>query len=156
MARKRHASEYVQLNVRMKETMRREIEKSANRHGLTMNAEVLQRIERHGDRFGGERLVELVETIARAMKSAGEMAGFLEAHQPVNDGRWLALPFAYDQAARAAMAVIEAHRPPGEIVVPEWKVAEVVGDADPQQVKALSADLGEMFTAKILREREDK
>jgi hypothetical protein len=161
--RKRAKADYIQLNVRMKESLRREIEKAANRNGVSMNAEVVNRLQlsfAKDDRVGGPHLEDLVETIAMAMTSAGELAGFLEAHKPMKQGQWLALPYARDQAIRAAIALLKYHRPPpDEIVMPKWETTEVVG-GDPKQAeewtRQMYEDLGELVAEKQFREREEE
>ncbi len=60
-----------------------------------MNAEIRERLEGSfdiEDRLGGPQLVELIETVAGAMKSTGRQAGFLETHKVTNRGEWLVLP----------------------------------------------------------------
>jgi hypothetical protein len=135
---RRKPTESAELKLRLRESLRSAIEKSARKRGRSLNQELIERLERSFDeeeRLGGAQLVELIETIARVMKSTGQQAGFLETHKVVNQGRWLVLPYAFDQATKAALTVLEHHRPPGEIMKPEWKVGKVVGD--PKQTEEL-------------------
>jgi Arc-like DNA binding domain len=160
MKRTRAKADYVQLNVRMKEAVRRKIEKAAGANEVSMNSEVVRRLEQsfsNDDRFGGPRLIELVETMARVMKLAGETAGLVAGGTAVDKGRWLAVPFAYDQAVKAAVDTLEYRRPVGKIVVPEPNVAEVVG-GDPEQsvavLRRLFADLGPLLAERNRRDEE--
>ena len=42
---KRHAAETVQVKVRMREDLRRKLERDAEKRGLTINAEILRRLD---------------------------------------------------------------------------------------------------------------
>ena len=160
---KRGKSPRAQVPLRIPEALRARIEKVAKARGASMNAEIVERLQRSFEtesRFGGPRLVELIETIARVMKSTGESAGLYETGKLANQGEWLALPYAYNQAAKAAKAILEHHAEPlGKIVVPKPNVVEVVG-GDPkvsvQRLRAMYADLGELFALKEIRDREKK
>ncbi len=126
-----------------------------------MNAEIRERLEGSfdiEDRLGGPQLVELIETVASAMKSTGQQAGFLETHKVTNRGEWLVLPYAFDQATQAAITIPKHHRPPGKIVVPKPNVVEVVGRDSRQSketIRRLYKDLGELFALKEMRDREE-
>jgi hypothetical protein len=56
---KRAVSAIVQVKVRMREDLRRKLESEATKHGQTMNAEILERLERS---FGWEETVETTAT----------------------------------------------------------------------------------------------
>ena len=127
-----------------------------------MNAEIRERLEGSfdiEDRLGGPQLVELIETVAGAMKSTGQQAGFLETHKVTNRGEWLVLPYAFDQATQAAITILKHHRPPGKIVVPKPNVVEVVGRDSRQSketIRRLYKDLGEFIALKEMRDREQE
>ncbi len=148
-----------QVGLRVSESMRIRLEKTARQNGCSINSEVIARLERSfelEDRFGGPQVVEIIEVVGPAMRSAGQSAAFFAG---VDKDSWLAHPYGFDQAAKAAAAVLEHHRPPGKIVVPVPNVVEVVG-GDPKQskerVRRLYAELGELFALKEMRDREKK
>ena len=91
------------------------------------------------------------------MKSNGQHAGFYETNKLANQGKWLALPYAFDQASKAAITVLEHHRPPGKIVVPKPNVVEIVG-GDPKESVArlhqMFAELGPLMAASAIKKRE--
>jgi hypothetical protein len=93
------------------------------------------------------------------MKLTGQRAGFFETGKLTNQGQWLVLPYAFDQATEAAKTILEHHRPPGEIFVPRPNVDEVVG-GDPKEsvevVRRLYEDLGELSALKEIRDREQE
>ncbi len=127
-----------------------------------MNAEIRERLEESfdiEDRLGGPQLLELIETVASAMKSTGQHAGFFESGKPTNRGEWLALPYAFDQATKAAITILEHHRPPGEIIVPEVTGGKVIGE-DPQEASAViqqfSEDIGELMAIRKMQTREEE
>ncbi len=159
---KRGKSVRAQMPLRIPEALRARIERAAKKTGNSMNAEILERLEGSfdiEDRLGGPQLIELIETVASAMKSTGQHAGFLETGKLTNRGQWLALPYAFDQAAKAANAIIEHHRPPGKIVVPKPNLVEVVG-GDPKQSEEMIGEfyreLGNLFALKEVRDREEE
>ena len=155
----------VQLKVRMKEPLRGQLEKAAKDRGVSLNAEIGKRLEQSFDienRFGGPQLLELIEMIASVMRSTGEHAGFTESGNLTNRGEWLFLPYAFDQATKAAETILEYHRPPGEIVVPKPNVVEVFGVRGTKvdrkesvaRVSQLFAELGPLMAASELRKKE--
>ncbi len=158
---KRGKSPRAQVPLRIPEALRARIERAAKETGTSMNAEIRERLERSfdiEDRLGGPQLLELIEAVASAMKSTGQHAGFLETGKPANRGEWLSLPYAFDQATKAAITILEHHRPLDKIVVPKPNVVEVVG-GDPKETKEwvglVYKDLGELFALKEIRDREE-
>lgn len=158
---KRGKSPRAQVPLRIPEAQRARIEKAAKARGASMNAEIVERLKRSfeiEERLGGPRVVELIETIAGVMKKTGEHAGFYEVGKPTNQGEWLALPYAFDQAAKAAITILK-HQPLGKIVVPEPKLGEVVGGdrkETEKRVRWMIENLGPGFALKEIRDREEK
>ncbi len=158
----RDATAIVQFKVRMREPLRAQLELAAKSTGHSMNVEIVQRLEQvfaSENRLGGPGMVDLMETIASVMKSTGEVAGFRLTHKIMNQGEWMGVPFAFEQAKRAAVAILEYHRPPGEIVAPTPNVVEVVGgDGDiaeaNEQSRRINENLGLMFAEFELRKKE--
>ncbi len=152
-----------QYPLRLPDDLRSRIEKAAKGRNVYINAEILERLEQSFQtekRFGGPRVVELIETIATVMKSTGEYAGFYETGKLTNRGEWLALPYAFDQAVKAAITILEHHATPlGKIVEPKPNVVEVVG-GDPKEaekrVRWMMKNLGPGFARKEIRDREEK
>ena len=112
-----------QYPLRLPDGLRSRIEKSAKDRNVSINAEILGRLERSfefEDRLGGPKVAELVETIGIVMRSTGEhTAFFLDGSKTYDQGEWLAVPYAFDQARRAANTILEYHKPKGPIVVPK-------------------------------------
>ena len=160
---KRGKSPRAQVPLRIPEALRGRIEKAAKETGKSMNAEIITRLEESfgtEDRFGGPRLVEIVEAMASAMKSTGQTLGLLESNNVMNQGQWLGLPYAFDQATQAALTVLEHHRPPGEVVVPTPDVADLIAGIPSkktsERVLRLLTELGETIALKELRDREEE
>ena len=154
-----------QMPLRIPQAIRARIERAANQAGMSMNAEIAFRLHRSyeaEDRLGGARVVELIETIAAVMKSTGKLAGFYETGKLANQGEWLALPYAFDQATKAAMTILDHHRPPGKIAAPQPNVVEVIGvretKVDPKESVArlhqTFAELGPLMAASAIKKRE--
>jgi Arc-like DNA binding dprotein len=118
----------VQLKVRMKEPLRAKLEEMAHRHGISMNAEIVARLEqsfehqqRLEDVFGGILVYRLVRMVGAIMDSAGSTALLYRPSSRVAedpDLRWGGDPYAYDQALQAAIYALEALRPIGEPTAP--------------------------------------
>ena len=110
----------VELKVRVKEPLRDRIEAAARDRGVSMNAEVISRLERSfarendvADAFGGKRLFSFMQSIAAAMRQAGEIAAAsTRPNIVITDPPWLTEPHAFDQAAKAGRVVMEAFLPP--------------------------------------------
>jgi hypothetical protein len=72
---KRPASDTVQVKVRMREDLRRKLEREADRRGLTINAEILRRLdlsfvsEARLDSLSEAAAKEIVEKLLAAVRS---------------------------------------------------------------------------------------
>ena len=160
---KRGKSPRAQVPTRMPEALRARIEKAAKETGQSMNAEIIDRLEGSfgtEDRLGGPRLVEIVEVMASAMKITGQTAALAESDKVMNQGQWLRLPYAFDQAAQAAAAVLEQHRPPGERDVPQLNIDESSLSGDQKKrlevILPILENLGERVALLELRDREEE
>ncbi len=91
--------------------------------------------------LGGKDIFAILMIIGRAMRETGTTAGFSSTFTLEGANRWLLNPYAYDQAVKAAAAVLEAMRPPGNIEMPKG-MSGVMGSFD---LSALAARLGEGF-----------
>jgi hypothetical protein len=69
MARK--PTDTVQLNLRFSEALRRRLEKEADRHGLSMNAEIIDRLEKSF--FFKEEITDKMEKLMAATATSGAM-----------------------------------------------------------------------------------
>jgi Arc-like DNA binding domain len=114
---------YAHLKVRMKEPLRADLEEVARDRGVSMNAEIVRRLEWSlaADEqveavFGSAELYGVMRALAAVMNTAGNRALWLSGHD-LRYG-WIDSPYAYDQAMQAAVRVLEALRPPGEIEQP--------------------------------------
>lgn len=159
---KRKQSATVDLKLRVKEPLRADIERDARRRGISMNAEMVRRLEQTTQRaewLGGRRVTSILETVATAMRAVGEHGAFMATSKLHKEGAWLDHPYAFDQATKAAITILENHRPKGEIVMPKPNVVEVIGgDAkeSKDQHRRIYAELGELYAFKALRDQEEK
>jgi hypothetical protein len=125
----RHQAMTVQFKVRMKEPLRADLEEAARLRGVSMNAEIVARLEqsfeqkqRLEDVFGGMVVYRLMRVIAAIMDSAGSMALLYKPAADSGDARearWTADPYAYDQALQAGVHALEALRPPDDPEAPQ-------------------------------------
>jgi hypothetical protein len=157
---KRGKSPRAQVPVRIPEALRARIEKAAKETGQSMNAEIIDRLEGSfgtEDRLGGPQLVELLEAMASAMKITGQTAALAESDNEMNQGQWLSLPYAFDQATKAALAVLKYHRPKGERGVPRLD-RSLSGDHKKrfEEILPILENLGERVAQLELRDREEE
>ncbi len=155
-----------QVGLRVSEDMRVRLEKVAKKNGRSINAEVVERLERSfeaEDRRGGPRVVELIEIIGTMMKRTGEHAVFLETRKRANQGEWLDLPYAYHQATKAANTILKHYKPKGKVTVPKVPYFQATRPAivsDPKEFEKLVNEalenLGEGFARTEMLNREEK
>ncbi len=154
----------VDLKLRLKEPLRADIERTARENGVSMNSEMVRHLERsihRDDGLGGPRVAAIVETMATTMRSAGELGAFAATGKLHKHGLWFEHPYAFDQAVKAAIAVLKSYRPPGEVVLPTANIVEIVGgDKDiakaSKYLRGFYKQFGERMAAKALRDLEIK
>jgi hypothetical protein len=141
MAR-RAKSDTIQLKVRMKEPLRAQLELAAKAHGVSLNSEIVDRLERSErqieDVFGGRDVYGIMRVIAAAIHETGSTAGFFTTGSLDGARGWLRNPWAYDQAVQAALRVFEALKPDG--------------DPSPPKDQKHMENLGRGFASGILNE----
>jgi hypothetical protein len=119
MPPKRDQSDTVQLKIRMKEPLRKKIEDSARVRGLSLSAEMVDRLEisfeydrRMEDIFGSRQIFDILKIVASVMNEAGSSQRRHHDNAALDDGStWLSDPDAYGDAFDAAKLVLEALRP---------------------------------------------
>jgi hypothetical protein len=142
---KRKSTDQVQLNVRMRESLRAKLEQSAKKNYESLNREVVDRLERSFDRQDllvealsmtyGKRLAGILMIFGRAMEEAGRQAAFATDLRRSSDS-WMEVPFAYREAARAAALVLNDFRPAGEVTVTGPRPANM------EIINAVGEDIG--------------
>jgi hypothetical protein len=117
MARKPSAT--VDTKIRMKEALRRRLETESRKHAVSLNAEMVRRLERSFEAderiegaFGDPREYGLALLLSSAVRLAGEEA----MKQSGRPGHWLSDPYGYATAIRAAVRVFYATSPAGPLV----------------------------------------
>jgi hypothetical protein len=103
MARRKE-SETVQVGLRMKEPLRATLDEVARQRGVSMNAEIVARLERtlgEEDRFGGPAMLPIVNMLAGAFLRGGRLGAAAMGHPEWTPDRWLNDPFCYRAAAYA-------------------------------------------------------
>ncbi len=150
------------LSIRATGELKDKINNAAKANGRSLSQEAELRLERSfdiEDRFGGPQVVGLIETIATVMKTAGEHAGFIETRKLVYQGEWLFLPYAFDQATKAANAIMKHYKPKGKVTAPKLPQTKVVRGDNPKEIEKLVRraleNLGEGVARGVL-DREEK
>lgn len=125
---KRDQTALVQLKVRMREPLRARMEQDAKRRGVSINAEIVDRLERSLDR--ADLLPEVMslnygEELAGVLMFLGTVMIWADAFHRVDNSqprgpshKWMWAPDAdaYDQSVRGAVAVLEAMRPDEPVI----------------------------------------
>lgn len=116
----------------MKESLRARLEEAATKRAGSINSEILDRLDRSFDRqdllseilttaYGSKEVAGLVMLLGEALHRSGEfcrMIGRLSEANAEGSGAWMTDPYAFDQAAQAALSVLEAVRPSGDTRTP--------------------------------------
>ncbi len=128
---------------------------AAKARGVSVNQEINDRIAASFDRpperiYANPHTSGLMKLVRAAVQGAGQNAAFFKkGHfdlEPLNvdDGLfWFRDPYAFDQAKRAAEAIMEACRPPGSPEPPAYEEADFV---------ARMRRFGDDFAGKLLTE----
>jgi hypothetical protein len=122
---------------RTTDEIRDKLAEAAEARGVSVNQEINDRIAASFDRpervYANPHASGLMKLVRAAMQGAGQNAAFLKkGHfdlEPLNvdDGLfWFRDPYAFDQAKRAAEAILEACRPPGSPEPPAYEDANFV------------------------------
>jgi hypothetical protein len=119
-------TDFTQVRIRMGKKLHADLEKASDERGTSMNAEIVDRLERSFqiDRLIGGPIIEdrallaVIKIIASAMFDCGRSAAFAATLSPKETERWADNAFAYDQAVNAANTVLEAFRPAGSKKAP--------------------------------------
>ena len=152
--------ERVSLGLRVTADIKSKLDEAARHSARSQSQEAEFRLERtfaDDDRLGGPRLVELLEAMASAMRITGQTAALAESDNEMNQGQWLSLPYAFDQATKAALAVLKQHRPKGERGVPRLD-RSLSGDQKKrfEAILPILENLGERVAQLELRDREEE
>ena len=99
----------VQLKVRIRESLRAQLEEAATQKGISLNAEIADRLtrsldEEHG--FGGPELHRIALLMASTFALAGDRHS---KHKPASE--WLRDEDTYFDAAIAVLAALLQHKP---------------------------------------------
>lgn len=110
----RDLSAVAEIKIRMKEPLRAAIEHAAKRRGVSMNAEMIDRLDASfAETAYPAEVAALAELIARAMAETGSSIEGMNRWSDHGYLPWLDDPYAYDQAAKAALWVLVQSRPTG-------------------------------------------
>jgi hypothetical protein len=136
----------VEIKIRMKEPLRRAIERSAKQRGISMNAEMVDRLTQsyrndqslsavfdfaYGPETAGMLMI-LQEVVRRTSSDSMIMVG--EKGRGVD---WLSQPYAFDQVVRAVHRALDALQPPGDT-------------SPPEKSHLLATKVGEFMAASVL------
>ena len=121
MADSRDQTAMVQLKIRMREPLRARLEEEAKFHGKSINSEVVDRLGRSFERqdifsemlgFAHDsHLAGVLMMLGSVMEQVGYLHVKPQQSRSPFGSRWAEDPVAFDQAALAAIALLNAARP---------------------------------------------
>lgn len=119
----------VQMKIRMSRALRELLEKTANEHGVSANAEVVTRLRKsiEDDRAVANVLetrvgIGIAKLLAIVVSEIGKIAGFQSNYSIRGSLDWFNNPYAFEMATRAVMVTLDAMRPEGEIEKPQFAI----------------------------------
>lgn len=144
------------VTIRLRDDTKHALERDAATNQRSLSEEIESRIERSRidqdymaqmrQQLGGSASYALLMIIGRVMHEAGSHAAMFKGAKTAADvNAWSGNAYAFDQAARAAITVLNALRPPGDATAP--RLGQVPGSLDLDQV---AANLGEGFAKTAL------
>jgi hypothetical protein len=116
----------VDLRVRMKESLRSQVQAAAEDHGISLNAEAVARLERSfqdEERFGGPEAFTALVTMMAAFLGTGQTAARSSGHPDWQIPDWMADPYSYQSAATAVVEALWSNHPhpiPGLTEREDW------------------------------------
>lgn len=132
---KRRPTDRVQIGLRLRESLRARLESAAKRSDISINEEIVDRLDRSFDRQDllvdsmvlayGKELAGLLMLMGRAMSNAGSAAR-LATSESRGDAPWTNIFFAYQQAAMAALHCLDAMAPEKDATPPSSKIIELM------------------------------
>jgi Arc-like DNA binding domain len=111
------ATDKIQIGLRVPDDLRAKIQEAAAARGVAVNKEISDRLERSFSEEmaisadGSAELYSILRVVAAAMDSAGPMAAIMSTLNPEAGKDWINNSLAYEQAIKAAVAVLEAFKP---------------------------------------------
>ncbi len=98
----RSRSDTIQLKARMKEPLRAKLEEAAGARGVSLNAEMIHRLERSFEEFGKEETFLVARLLANAIQTIEAVTG----------KNWMDDPETHRQTQWACITILDAFRPP--------------------------------------------
>lgn len=102
------------VTIRLRPELRRDLEKSAEKRGNSLNHEISVRLQGSlttENAFGGAKLTELAHLMAARFIAGGHQAGESLFGPEVAEEKWLANPYCYDNGLLALLDALWARRP---------------------------------------------
>lgn len=145
-----------QLLLRVSQTDRDQLKEAANARGVSVNREAITRLRASfaQESFDGGPAAELrgvLQLVSMVMLQAANATMAISQIARGPDNSWLDNPLAYDQAVRAAIAVLERFRPAGD-KSPKASAAPLFVDA--ASAEKIGGRLADSFIDLLLSEEE--
>jgi hypothetical protein len=104
----------VQFKTRMREPLRARLASAARRRGVTLNTEIVDRLEQSfakEEAFGGAEILNMARLMAAAFVRGGHHAAYAQNRPKWTSADWLNDPDCYQAAARAVSKALAAAKP---------------------------------------------
>src|SRR5262245_37131858 len=111
----RHRTAVVQLKTRMREPLRARLEAGAKRRGVSLNTEIVERLEQSftkEDAFGGgPEILNMARLMAAAFVRGGQEGAYARSQPKWTSADWLNDPDCYQAAVRSVTKALAAVKP---------------------------------------------
>jgi hypothetical protein len=104
----------IQLKVRTKEPLRAALEQAAGQRGISLNSEIVRRLDRSfadDERFGGSEMLAVVNMLAGAFLRGLQLGASAQQHPEWTTAQQLADPLCYRAAAYAVADALHLPTP---------------------------------------------
>ena len=104
----------VQLKTRLREPLRARLEAGAKRRGVTLNTEIVDRLEQSfakEDAFDGPEMLNMARLMAAAFIRGGQQGAHARQHPEWTPSEWVHDKICYQTAVRAVMKALAAAQP---------------------------------------------
>jgi Arc-like DNA binding domain len=104
----------VQINMRLRTSLRDRLQAAARANGVSVNAELVSRLERSFAKdaeFGSQEETNLARLIASAFTLGGQRAAKTMKHPEWTPAEWMVEPSCYEAAMEAVLSALQAAQP---------------------------------------------
>ena len=114
LAAQRGQDAVAQLKARLREPLRARLEASAKVRGVSLNTELVDRLEQsfaREDSFGGSEMANMARLMAAAFLRGGQRGAHARGHPKLRVAQWIDDPSCFDAGVAAVVHALSAMHP---------------------------------------------